>query len=186
MAARTGKTDPARLTREMRRAQAVRMRRAGCEYAEIGAALGITKAAAYQIVERAMTEARETCKEDAEFLRDVQNRRIEDTLRRIFDKLEPKRRPIPGTGVEPPSADPIDAAHVIVKLLDRQARLNGLDAPAKVAVGTPGRTAIGPDGKPVAADPHAFTALAIIPAPHESTETWAAEYAPTKISPPTT
>lgn len=185
MAARTGKTDPTRLTRVMRRAQAVRMRREGREYEEIGQALGITKAAAYQLVERAMTEARETCKEDAEFLRDVQNRRIEDTLRRIFEKLEPTRRPIPGTGVIPPSADPIDAAHVIVKLLDRQARLNGLDAPSKVAVGAPGAPKIGTDGKPVE-DPHAFRPLAIIPAPHEATETWAAEYAPTTTNPPTT
>jgi hypothetical protein len=186
MAARTGKTAPGRVTREMRRAQAVAMRRAGHEYSEIGAALGITKAAAYQIVERAMTEARETCKEDAEFLRDVQNRRIEDTLRRIFAKLDPKRRPIPGTGVEPPSADPIDAAHVIVKLLDRQARLNGLDAPAKVAVGAPGAARTGPDGKPMPADPHAFRALAILPQPHEDPDAWAAEYAPTTTNPPTT
>jgi len=185
MAARTGKTDPARVTRAMRRAQAVAMRRAGCEYEEIGAALGITKAAAYQIVERAMTEARETCKEDAEFLRDLQNRRIEDTLRRIFDSLEPKRRPIPGTGVVPPSTDPIEAAPVIVKLLERQARLNGLDAPSKVAVGAPGAPRTGPDGKPIPADPHAFRALAILPQPHEDPESWAAEYAPTTINPPT-
>lgn len=183
MTGRTGKTDPKKVSRAFRRAQAVRMRAEGHTYEQIGEALGINRHSAYKIVARAIDEARETEAEDTAFLRDVQNARIEDMVRRIAEGMKERPRAIPGTGTIPPTISTLEAAQALVKLLERQAKLNGLDAPQKVALGAPGRPRLGPDGRPEPDDPHAFRAIAILPSPHEDPDAWAAEYGPTTIKP---
>jgi hypothetical protein len=157
------------------------MRRAGAGYPEIGAALGISKGNAYMLVKRALDEARETMGEDLAFLRDVQNARIEKLLARIEADLEPTPRKIPGLPALPPKTTAIEASHAVVKLLDRQAKLNGLDAAVKVAVGQPGRKRA--DGTVEPGDGPEFLPIAILPAPHETPESWASTFAPT--TPPT-
>lgn len=171
------KTSRHRVELDLRRAKAVAMRRGGSTYDDIGAALGISKGNAYMIVKRALDAARESMGEDLHFLRDLHNARIEKLLARIEADLEPTPRKLPGLPALPPKTSAIEASHAVVKLLDRQAKLNGLDAAVKLAVGQPGRRRA--DGTVEPGEGPEFVPIAILPAPHETPEQWASHFAPT-------
>lgn len=110
---RTAAKDAARLAAS----DAVQLRRQGLSYQDIGARLGVDKKTAWTYVQRAMAErARETATDrDALIGEQVE---IIDT---IIEGLLPKA-----------AAGDARAAEVLLKALERHARLFGLDAPVRV------------------------------------------------------
>jgi hypothetical protein len=102
---------------KMRQAEAIELRIAGQTFAQIGDALGVDRKTAWRYVQAALAErARETAP-DRDALIGEQITVLETILE----------------GQLPKAADgDARAAEVIIRALDRQARLFGLDAPIRV------------------------------------------------------
>lgn len=164
-------TTPSATQKAMRRQRAVEMRIGGATFEQIGRALGTSRASAYKLVMRTLADTRAQTADDSEHLRDLANARIENAIQRINPEVEKGN---------------LGAVDKLVKLLDRQARLNGLDAPTKIAPQLPagmmppgtGNADVGelPDGVIVGGF------MAIVPAKVATPEAWAAKYSPTKIT----
>lgn len=110
-----------------RRRRAVEMRLAGKWYEDIGAELGVSKQRAWTIVQDAL---RDTLREPADRLREVQLARIEALIAARWDTA---------TNAEGNVAalDQDRAVLSLVRLLDRHARYTGIDAPVEVAITEP-------------------------------------------------
>ena len=122
MAKGKGKTHPDIIRARERELEAVRLRRAGVEYHDIGDKLGISESGAYECVRRVLarvvTEANETGAENLAL--DLQ--RVNVMLVGLWPKVL--------------AGDP-QAIVAALRVLERRARMLGYDAPAKVAPTTP-------------------------------------------------
>jgi hypothetical protein len=104
---------------------AVALRIAGATYDDIAATLGYRSAAAAAVqVERAL--AKTVTPINREQLRDLAGRRLERMIRSAWPKA-----------VNPDSPEQLPAIRTVRDLIDRHARLYGLDAPAEIVVHTP-------------------------------------------------
>lgn len=101
-----------------RQEKALELRAAGLSYREIGKVNGTSANTAWRDVEAAMALTREAVKEQAEHLRDIELRRLDKAQRALQ------------SGVN--AGDP-KAVHAMLKVMERRARLLGLDAPTKIA-----------------------------------------------------
>lgn len=110
---RTAARDAARLAAS----DAVELRRQGLSYQDIGERLGVDKKTAWTYVQRAMAERARATAKDRDALIGEQVAII-DT---IIEGLLPKA-----------AAGDARSAEVLLKALDRHARLFGLDAPVRV------------------------------------------------------
>ena len=106
---------PVALLRAERRRQAFSLRLAGVAYEDIGNKLGISKQSAHSLVKRTLDESRERLHEDVESIRKIELRRTEA----LFMSLWPNR-------MQPRVAD------TLLRVLERRARLLGLDAPTRI------------------------------------------------------
>lgn len=106
-----------------RSANALELRIAGATYRQIAAQLGVSEKAAYYDVQDELARLDPVIKGRAERLRDLENARLD----RLHVAL--------AAGIK--AGDP-RAVVATVRVMERRARLNGLDAPTLVA---------GPDGK---------------------------------------
>ncbi len=160
---------PTKVERELRRQQAMSLRVGGATFEQIGQALKITKASAYKLVMRTLEDTRVKTAQDAAALKDLANARIEDAIFRISRQVQ---------------AGNLGAVDRLIRLLDRQARLNGLDAPYTFAAELPPGVAPSGDGGEVEG---AIVSglIAIVPAKVATPEAWAAKYSPTKTTEPT-
>lgn len=122
MAALNATNSARRLKAAETRRQVVELRMEGATYALIGARLGISQTAAHRHCERAMAEARAEIAAAAEELRSLQYSRLERLLQAVWNSAIEGNHPA------------IDRA---LRILEREAKLLGLDAPAKVAPTTP-------------------------------------------------
>lgn len=108
-----------RLNKAQKKAKALDLRLAGYTYAKIAEALGISDSSAHRYVSEGLDEANRDALEGAHKLRKVMNGRLEKLITALWkdaltaDSIEERRRSI----------------RELVKLLDRQAKLLGLDAP---------------------------------------------------------
>lgn len=101
-------------------AKALKLRRMGASYEEIGTTLGgKTKQWAHKLVKRALAEMMEDCRETVQELRAIENARL-DGMTMALQK---------GINAGDPKA--IGAA---VRVSERRARINALDAPDKVSL----------------------------------------------------
>lgn len=106
------KTAPAKIQADMLRAKAVQLRLAGFTMEEIGKQIGRSKAQVCQYLKKTMAEyARET-EESVMELKRVEDARIERMIRGLWPKA------IQGH---------MGAVDRIIKLIERQSRLHGLD-----------------------------------------------------------
>lgn len=114
------KTAPAKALSLQRQAQALELRRMGKGFAEIAAALGIGKSQAHRLVVAGMADAREQVAAQADDLRTEEVSRLDGMLAGLW-----------------PSARKGGVAAVdrVLKIMERRARLLGLDAPVKLAHG---------------------------------------------------
>ena len=119
------KTPGRAVKRELQRAKAIELRSLGLSYARIAEALGVHKTRAFNIVRDALEEVQQENRENAERIRTLELYRLD----RITFALWPKR------------GDP-RVAGALVRIIERQCKLYGLDALAKHELA-------GADGGPV-------------------------------------
>lgn len=111
-------TSPRALVALQRQQQAVELRRSGRSYREIAHAVGIGVASAHRLVGAAIAEARTTVREDVVELRALELSRLDG----LMVALWPKAR-----------RGDLAAVDRVLKIMERRAKLLGLDAPVKVA-----------------------------------------------------
>jgi DNA-binding CsgD family transcriptional regulator len=120
--------------------QVLELRKQGLTFAAIGARLGITEQGAHQAGKRALEKLGAVTKDEAEELRRLEIERLDALQEGLWPKA---------------AQGSVPAVQTVLKLMERRARLLGLDAPQKLAVG-------GPDGGPIPiADARAVFAAAV-------------------------
>lgn len=101
-----------------RREQALLLRKAGYQYEAIGAKLGISKQAAHQLIQRTL---RATLREPAADLRTLEVERLDDLLRALYPQARKGNH---------------GAIDRVLRIMERRAKLLGLDAPVRSEVET--------------------------------------------------
>lgn len=153
-------TSPGRVRATFSREQALELKMAGLSYSAIGKELGCSKQFAQKLVSRAVKASAERSAALADELRGIEIARTESLIAAIWDRahdaLDEKPKKALGSGefmVLDRDYDPQDKAIAnIVKLMDRRAKLMGLDAPAKQEL-------TGKDGGPLNGLPAALAVL---------------------------
>lgn len=117
-------TSATRIAQAERRTQYVNLRKAGYTYERIAAHFGVTRQAVYSGVKKALDEIKA---EGVPELRALENERLDDMLRAIYAQA------VKGdTG----------AIDRILRIMERRAKLWGLDAPVRSVVDNGGTTRI--------------------------------------------
>jgi hypothetical protein len=106
-------------------AQALGLRKAGASYDAIGKALGLSKTRAYQLVTEGLEEINQTVRDEAQAVKRLELERCDELLLALWPQRKNPR-----------------AADSILRIMERRARLEGLDAPQKIAPTTPGGDAL--------------------------------------------
>lgn len=101
-----------------RRDRALNLRLAGASYAQIGRELDIPRATAYKTVQTALQEIRDNYRETATEVMGVELARLDALTVMLWKKA---------AGGEPAATDRI------LRIMERRAKLLGLDAPTKIA-----------------------------------------------------
>ena len=140
-------TEARRITAAERRAQALDLRLAGYSFEAIGQQLGISKQAAYKHVSTALETLHTQTDNSAEQLRALELERLDALLK--------------GCWTAASAGDP-ESTRVVLKVLERRAKLLGLDAPTKT-----------PED-----DGEARGYIVVVPPKAASIEEWAAKYSP--------
>jgi hypothetical protein len=128
------KTSERRLTAHDRRLAALELRKQGKSFAAIAETLGCAVSNAYKMV---MTALRETQVEPAAEVRQIEIARLDAMLDALWPVVSPNVLPLTDAeGNVIVSADPdrnvqVKAVMSAVKIMERRARLLGLDAPTK-------------------------------------------------------
>jgi hypothetical protein len=107
--------------------QALELRVTGTTYVEIGRTLRLSTTRAYQLVRAGMNEVNAELKETAAQLRQMELERLDAIHAAHWPKRENPRN-----------------AEIILRVMERRARLLGLDAPATTAQTTPTREELQP------------------------------------------
>ena len=110
------KAKPVRVRNRAQVLQAIDLRTAHCSYDQIGKSMGISKTRAYELVMAGMADLDASVKEAAEVLRAIEVRRCDALAMKLW----------------PQSGNP-RVTDSILRVMERRARLLGLDAPQKVA-----------------------------------------------------
>jgi predicted DNA-binding protein (UPF0251 family) len=102
---------------EAKRSEALRLKRAGFSFAEIGSAMGVERATAHHLVMRALSDMATSPLEAAE-LRELQRSRLERLLAAVWSQA---------------TAENVDLAYVdrAAGLIDRLIKLDGLNSPLR-------------------------------------------------------
>lgn len=130
----SGRTTSRTVQAAEREAQALALRRAGASYPAIAKELGINKGSAHRLVERGLER---TVREPAEGLRALENERLDALqLAHWRDALGTPQRQTDADGtvrvVVPTLEQKQAATRVVLQVLERRAKLNGLDQPAEL------------------------------------------------------
>jgi hypothetical protein len=125
MAPRNPKTGRKRIRNREHIAQALELRKAGASFIQIGAQIGLTKQRAFQLVSEGLQELNATCANAAEELRRIELERCDALTLKLW-----------------PQSDNPRVCDSILRIMERRAKLLGLDAPAKAEIS-------GADGGPI-------------------------------------
>jgi hypothetical protein len=109
---------PDRARKLQRQLEALELRRMGFSYVEIGARIGCSKSAAHRYVDEAMAEASEQVRGEANVIKAEEISRLDGMLRGLWPTARKGNH---------------GAVDRVLKIMERRARLLGLDAPVKVA-----------------------------------------------------
>ncbi|MCG5549170.1 helix-turn-helix domain-containing protein [Halorhodospira halochloris] len=118
----TSNTAAARLKSAERKARALELRQTGMTYADIGRELGISNAQAHRLVSGALQEIRKRASEEAEQLRTLELSRLDQLHHALWESA---------LGGE------LRAIDRLLRIMERRAKLLGLDAPTCVAPTNP-------------------------------------------------
>jgi hypothetical protein len=122
----TARTNPTRLNASLRHIEALKLRAAGMQYQDIADALGYAdKSSAYCAVMGALKKARQ---EPADQMRKLENERLDGLWREAYAQAN---------DVALVAEDRLKAIDRCVKVMERRAKLLGLDAPAKQELSGP-------------------------------------------------
>lgn len=102
-----------------KRKQALELRKSGATFAQIGQALELSEARAHQLVKDELSRLRAVCAEEAENVRHLELERLDKMQLALSSKLK--------------DGQP-EAINSALRLMERRAKLLGLDAPKKVEV----------------------------------------------------
>ena len=116
-------TSAAKATSLDRQIKALELRRMGKGYTEIAAALGIGKSQAHRLVTAALIDARQQVSADANDLRAEELSRLDAMLGGLWADARRGN---------------VSAIDRVLKIMERRARLLGLDAPTRLAHGGDG------------------------------------------------
>jgi hypothetical protein len=122
------RTSAARARKLERQAKALELRRMGKGYTEIAAALGIGKSQAHRLVQAGLHDAREQIMASADDLRSEEISRLDGMLSGLWPDARKGNQ---------------GAVDRVLKIMERRAKLLGLDAPVRLAHGGD------PDGPPI-------------------------------------
>lgn len=122
-------TDAGAATRIKRQAEALELRRAGLGFEEIASRLGVGKSQAHRYVVAGLADARAQIRASADELKSEDLSRLDAMLTGLW----PRARK--GEAI---------AVDRVLKIMERRARLLGLDAPTKIAETDPAGNAAGP------------------------------------------
>lgn len=128
---RKRKNRPVNIRAAERRIRAVELRREGKTFVEIATALGISRTRAFQLVTEAIDETNDLLVTETKKLRQRQQDRIAALVKALWKKATKDGQ--------------VGAVDRVIKLLEREARLAGLDAAEKFEHS-------GPDGGPITID----------------------------------
>lgn len=95
--------------------QALELRKAGLTYEKIAEALGIAKSYAHEIIMKGLESIKEDIKTDASSLVALEVERLDALLRSLWANKDNPRH-----------------ADTILKIMERKAKLQGLDAPTRI------------------------------------------------------
>lgn len=113
------KTAPTTVKALANREKALQLRRSGLSFERIGAAIGVTRQAAHQMVKVSMEHARSQISASADELRAEEVSRLDGMLEAVWKKA------IKGD---------VQAIDRVLKIGERRAKLLGLDAPVRTAL----------------------------------------------------
>jgi hypothetical protein len=115
------KTKALIIVKEQRTAEILRLARQGWQCQAIGDKLGIMRQEVYRLIHTALEEARTVRKEEVELLTELERQRLDAMTAGVQEMAEKG------------DAKKIDSA---LKIMDRRAKLLGLDAPVKQEIDT--------------------------------------------------
>lgn len=114
-------TSPRIVRSAMRKLDALEYRLRGLGYREIGERLGVSAPRAYQLVDAALSEAKSATSECAETLKTLELQRLDILFATVFPIAIDKGRSVRSRE---------SAITLSLKIMDRRAKLLGLDKPA--------------------------------------------------------
>ena len=117
-----------RLTAAERKQRAVELRKLGFSFQKIADQMGISQSGAHKMVVSALQELNERTVEGAEELRRLELERLDEWLLRIAQEIK--------------NGNVLGAIDRGIRIMDRRAKLLGLDAPQRAEIA-------GPDGGPI-------------------------------------
>lgn len=112
------KTSSRKVTSKVRREQALLLRRSGLSYTRIGEQMGITRQAAHALVKKALAEIQASLEETGKEIITLEVERLDRMTEALWDKV------IDGDTT---------AIEKNLKIMERRAKLLGLDSPTKIA-----------------------------------------------------
>lgn len=118
--AAVNKTSAAKVRSMERQVKALELRRSGMSYHEIAAALGIGKSQAQRYVQAGLASAREQVAAEASDLRAEEVSRLDGMLRGLWPDARKGH---------------LGAVEKVLKIMERRAKLLGLDAPTRIGHG---------------------------------------------------
>lgn len=155
---RKASTAPRSLVALQRQQRAIELRRAGRSYREIARQVGIGVASAHRLITAAIADVRAIVQDDAAEIRALELSRLDGLLGALW----PKAR-----------QGDLGAVDRVLRIMERRAKLLGLDAPVKVA-----RTnAMGGEGATAA------TSCIVQVPPAVSIADWLARFGPSDAAP---
>ncbi|MFM9373261.1 hypothetical protein [Streptomyces sp. Da 82-17] len=123
-----------------RRAKLIKLRRAGHDFQHIADTLGYaSRGAASKDLIRALEQHREEESAEIGFYRQQENERLDALMTAVWERATTPQPVFTKDGVHTHDEIDLRAVDTLLRLMDRRARLNGLDAPARTELS-------GPDG----------------------------------------
>lgn len=141
--AKPSKTNGRTLTAAERRKTAIELRKAGKTFSEIGDELAITTQSAFGLIQRELDRLNKATRQESEALRELENWRLDALQAGLWTKATDGHIP---------------AVQQVLRIMERRAKLNGLDAPAKIAPTDP----VGDEPYAPMTDTERFERIAVI------------------------
>jgi len=126
-----GKNSGEMLDHEENRQKCIDLRRDGKTYAQIGQEMGFTAQRAHAIITKELARIRSERQQSNEDVRDIEIERIDKLMGVCMERADPPETKDPEL-LELQAENRMKAIDRAVKLMDRRAKLLGLDAPKRI------------------------------------------------------